>query len=193
VKSIREQVAEQFRHTVVGGLAATTPIPRETNRAVVQQVLERAWTAECELKEARRDLPRLKWQAGRYEDLCVRLDLPRGDDCVSDVVAAVGRDKHQAKLQGRLAELDLRYQATLADLAAERLKVAKLEKERAEACENAGYWMQRAEGNKHNYDKGRASALVEVMQLLEGDLEDHDLYVYDVYRSIIEQVREIKP
>jgi hypothetical protein len=147
VKSIKEQVAEQFRHTVVGGPAATTPIPRETHRAVVQQVLERAWTAERELKDFRR----------------------------------------------RLVELDLCYQATLADLAAERLKVLKLEKERAEACKNAGYWMQRAEGNKHNYDKGRASALVEVMQLLEGDLEDHDLYVYDVYRSIIEQVREIKP
>lgn len=94
MKSIQEQITEEFRK-IISAMPpqGAGPIPRETHRAVVQQVLERAWTAERELKEARRDLPRLKWQAGRYEDLCVRLSCARGDDIVSEVVEAVQRDR----------------------------------------------------------------------------------------------------
>lgn len=69
MKDIQEQVAEQFRQTVIGGPAATTPIPRETHRAVVQQVLERAWTAEREFKEARRRLVELEADQRRLADL----------------------------------------------------------------------------------------------------------------------------
>jgi hypothetical protein len=67
---------------------------------------------------------------------------------VSDVVAAVGRDKHQIKLQGRLVELDLCYQATLADIAAERLKTLNLGKARDSALKDVAYWVQRAEEGK---------------------------------------------
>lgn len=126
-KTAQEQITEEFRRIIaVTPAASLEPIPRETHRAVVLQVLERAWTAERELKDFRR----------------------------------------------RLVELDLCYQATLADLAAERLKVLKLEKARIAALKDVKYWVQRHDSRKGDYTAGWEKALEELVGVLEKSLKD---------------------
>jgi hypothetical protein len=182
VKSIREQVAEQFRHTVVGGLAATTPIPRETHRAVVQQVLERAWTAERELKDFRRRLVELEADQRRLADL----EQLWSEACAvakTHCPCDVGRSHFTQGIPRLFARAE-RANAER-DVAQARLRSVTQTLVTAVGAEgpcNAEEAAERVVARlASRYVAGRASALAEIVTLLEDD------------RALIEQIEEIKP
>jgi hypothetical protein len=89
------------------------------------------------------------------------------------------------QLVRRIEELDLQYQAALADL-------AMLQREHQKAQEHLGALERRVEGCTDSYARGRASAILEAVALLDEGLKWENGLSRGTVGWAIDQVKEIK-